>query len=386
MTVHYDIAICGAGLVGTTLALALASQTSKKILLFDSKAAGVLSQPTDLDTRTLALNKFSQQLFTDLGLWADLQDRAEAIEHIQVSERGSFAKAFLSAASVGADALGYVIEIADLQAALQKRLAQANDQLTFLTNSQLRDFQQQASTVEISLQQADTLHNIRCDWLIAADSSQSFIRQQLNIDTTQHDYQQTAIVSVIQLEQSAANQAFERFLKDGVLALLPLSRNRCGAVWVVDHAHAQTLLALTDADYRAALQRQFGYQLGTFVNIGPRQHYPLHLVLANKVIEGQIMLIGNAAHTLNPIGAQGLNLGLHDVAHLLKFFKDASTKDDLATTLLKRNHQVAQLSDTAARLYALDCCPIAIARRFSLLSLEHLTPLKKHFTRRMMGY
>jgi len=386
MTAHYDIAICGAGLVGTTLALALLAKTDKKVLLFDSKVPGALSAKAPLDTRTLALNTFSQQLLADLGLWADLHTSAEAIQRIQISERGSFAKAFLTAEDLSEDALGYVIEIDDLQASLQEKLNQAHDRLCFLAATHLTDFKQQEPHVHLNLLHKNVPQNVTCDWLIAADSSQSFIRQQLKIPTTQRDYQQTAIVSVIQLEKSAGNQAFERFLKDGVLALLPLTHNRCGAVWVSAHKPAQALLALNDADYMAALQQQFGQQLGSFVKIGPRQHYPLHLVLANKVMTGQIMIIGNAAHTLNPIGAQGLNLGLHDVACLLQFFKQELTQEGLEEKLLSRNQQLAQLSDATARLYAIDCCPINIARRLSLFSLEHCGPLKKHFTRRMMGY
>ena len=345
-----------------------------------------LNTKQHLDTRTLALNKFSQTLLADLGLWADLEISAEAIHRIQISERGSFSKAFLTAKDVGEDALGYVIEIDDLQASLQKKLIVADDRLCFLSATHLIDFEQQDQQVQLNLVQNNASQNITCDWLIAADSSQSFIRQQLKIPTTRRDYQQTAIVSVIQLEKSAGNQAFERFLKDGVLALLPLTHNRCGAVWVSENKQAQALLALNDEDYRTALQQQFGQQLGPFVKIGPRQHYPLHLVLANKVLTGHIMIIGNAAHTLNPIGAQGLNLGLHDVACLLQFFKQELTKEGLEEKLLTRNQQLAQLSDATARLYAIDCCPINIARRLSLFSLEHLSPLKKHFTRRMMGY
>ncbi len=383
---HYDIAICGAGLVGTSLSIALAQKTSLNILLFDSKAQGSLIPKKHTDTRTLALNACSQQLLASLGLWENLTATTEAIDSIQISEQGSFAKAFLTAADVQAKALGYVIEIADLHQTLQQALSLCGTKITVLDQTKLTHFRQYESSVQLELQQGETIHAIHADWLIAADSSQSFIREQLNIPTHTYDYQQTAIVSVLELNQNAAGQAFERFLKHGVLALLPLSDKRCGSVWVMPSTTAQHFLDLAADDYRLALQQHFGWQLGPFLSLGPRQHYPLQLTLAKRVIEQRAIIIGNAAHTLNPIGAQGLNLGLHDVTCLIEFFKDKLTIEQLSTKLLTRNQQLANLSDRTARLFALDCWPINLARHFGVLALEHNGPLKKHFTRRMMGY
>ncbi len=386
MMQHYDIAICGAGLVGTSLALALAQKTTLNILLFDSKTPGNLLPKKHLDTRTLALNAFSQQLLAQLGLWEDLQDYQQAIHSIQISEQGRFAKAFLTANDVKAQALGHVIEIADLQRVLQQRLTHVGKKITVLDNTQLSHFRQQNHQVQLELQQRETKQLIVADWLIAADSSHSFIREQLSIPTQKHDYQQTAIVSVLELQKSAEGQAFERFLKNGVLALLPLTQQRCGSVWVAPTATATTLLSLDDDAYRIALQHQFGWQLGPFLKIGPRQHYPLQLVLAQRVIEQRTIIIGNAAHTLNPIGAQGLNLGLHDVACLLRFFKNELTLDQLSKKLITRNQQLAELSDRTARFYALDCGPINLARQLGLFTLEHTDLVKNHLIRRMMGY
>lgn len=381
----YDIAICGSGLVGLCLALALSQKTSLNILLFDAKTHSPLNRDA-LDTRTLALNAFSQQLLAQLQLWPELQALAEPITEIQISERGAFGKAFLKAQDIPIEALGYVIEIADLQRVLLHKLAQPSERLTILENTRLSHFEQHEATVQLSLQQHDDVHDITCSWLIAAEGSQSFIRQQLNVPCQQRDYQQSAIVSVVQLQQEAQGQAFERFLKKGVLAILPLTQKRCGAVLTVDTAQAQEYLALSDAAYLDVLQQQFGRQLGPFVHIGPRQHYPLHLILAQKLVVGHTILVGNAAHTINPIGAQGLNLGLHDVACLVDFFQGNLTSEQLNDKLLQRNQRLGQFSDQCARLFHMDFCPINMSRRLGLLVLEHSPMLKKHFTQRMMGY
>lgn len=381
----FDIAICGAGLVGQCLALALSQKTDLNILLFDAKSHSPLSQQT-LDTRTLALNTFSQHLLTQLQVWPDLQAMAEPIINIQISEQGAFGKTFLKAADIPVAALGHVIEIADLQRVLLKKLVQQSERLTILENASLMRFESKDSAVDLCLQHHETTQDITCQWLIAADSSQSFIRKQLNIPCQQRDYRQSAIVSVIQLQQAAQGQAFERFLKQGVLAILPLTQQRCGTVLTVDTDQAQQYLALPDDAYLALLQQQFGRQLGPFINIGPRQHYPLQLVLAQKLVIDRVLLVGNAAHTINPIGAQGLNLGLHDVACLVDFFQGHLTSDQLNDKLLQRNQRLAQFSDHCARLFNIDFCPINVSRRLGLLLLEHSHTLKQHFTRRMMGY
>lgn len=382
----YDIAICGAGLVGVCLAVALAKHTSYRIALFDAKDQPSLVPKHGLDTRTLALNACSQQLLQELDLWPKLAEFATAITSIQISTRGRFAKSFLTAAEVRTKALGYVIEIHDLQRVLYQQLAALHPRIDIFYHTRLNDFQPHAESVELHLQQAAQAITLTCDWLVAADSSQSTIRHQLGIATRQHNYQQSAMVSVVQLAQSADGQAFERFLPDGVLAILPLTHNRCGTVWVMPQQQIPAHLQLSDQAYLQALQRQFGYQLGALQQLGPRQHYPLHLTLAEQVMVGRTFVIGNAAHTVNPIGAQGLNLGLHDVVCLQEFFTQGLTASQVQEKMRQRNHAIAQFSDTTARLFALDCPIVNQARDCSLLTLEHCPPLKQYFTRRMMGY
>lgn len=155
------------------------------------------------------------------------------------------------------------------------------------------------------------------------------------------------------------------------------------------------MIQLTDSDFLLALQKQFGWRLGQFIRVGQRQAYPLQLVRAQQLLQSRVVIIGNAAHTLHPIAAQGFNLGLRDVAHLAEAIADSwqHHHDVGASSALHRYvsrqqadmQQMTTLTDTLVRLFAHQHWPLIWARNVGLLALDVFSPLKRQLTRHLAG-
>ena len=145
--------------------------------------------------------------------------------------------------------------------------------------------------------------------LVAADGAHSQVREALGIEARHVDYQQVALVTNVTPERPHGGWAYERLTASGPLALLPLSGQRCGVVYTVRSGDQDELLALSDSAFLAALQERFGFRLGRFVKVGERSSYPLHLIEAQQLLGPRSVLIGNAAHTIHPISAQGFKSG-----------------------------------------------------------------------------
>lgn len=381
---HTNIAIVGGGLVGSILAIALAQKTSYKITLIEAKAPAELVKQHALDTRTLALNYFSQQFLTELDLWPHLQSFACAINKVHISEQGAFSQTLLSAEDVDYPYLGSTVEINALQEVVMERL-KAQKHINILQPATVTAIKKEAAHWLLDLQH-DHVKQLSCDFLCAADSSDSPIRNWLNIATTQHDYQQSALVVTTQLAIDHQHIAYERFFKDGVMALLPLNEKRAGIVLVQKTAETKKLLALPDTELLAILQKKFGYRAGRFLALGKRQTYPLKMILAEQLVKDNAILLGNAAHTLNPIGAQGLNLGLRSVNALVNCFNQQGDLLQYEKQRLADIQRLKNISDGAAKIFANDFLPIKISRRLGLGILDTLSPLRRFFTRRMMGF
>ena len=161
-------------------------------------------------------------------------------------------------------------------------------------------------------------------YLIGADGTHSTVREQLNIKTHHIDYEQLAIVTRTTIKRSHHYIAYERLNAQGAIAMLPLSDRECATIWSTNRCDATTLLALSDKDFLAALQGAFGYRLGRLQAVGKRTAFPLMHLQAKTNYKDNVLLIGNAAHTLHPIFAQGLNIAFSEIAAIADSARDAS--------------------------------------------------------------
>lgn len=383
---HYDVVIVGAGMVGTSLALAL-KETPLKVALIESQDI-INDQQPSYDDRGIALSYGSQRIFESLGLGSELAAIATPIESIHISDRGHFGITRLSAIEEHVPALGQVILAKKLGHLLNQQL-QLQPDLTVLSPIKVTAIEQFEQHVTITLSTGDA---IETKLLVGADGQQSTIRQRLNLSVWQRSYEQTAITANVTPQQPHHNQAYERFTDSGPLALLPMSENRCSLIWTVKTSEHQDLLNLTDGDFLTALQQRFGTRLGAFKRVGKRSSHPLNLMQTKQPVQQRVLLIGNAAHSLHPIAGQGFNLGLRDVAVLAQILTDNA--DDVGAANVLHAYQawqekdqktVIKSTDILVRLFSNANPVLGHGRAAALALLDCFPPLKSMLAKHSMG-
>lgn len=384
-----NLAIIGGGLVGASLALALqetARQRGWRIALIEPFAPGNAYQPS-YDARSTALSYGSRLIYERLDLWQAIAQRAEPILQIHVSDRGRFGAARLQAIEEGVPALGYVVENAwighCLWQALDPQIVQWH------CPAEVSAMRQVEAGYRLQLNDGSSLD---CQLAVLADGGRSGLREQLGIAVNQTPYGQSAIIANVSPLEAHRGQAFERFTDDGPMAMLPLDGNRCALVWTRTSADAERLMTLSERAFLDELQQAFGYRLGALRQVGTRHLYPLALVEAQEQVRPNLVVLGNAAHSLHPIAGQGYNLSLRDTQALAEVLSDSQAPlGDYATLqrYLQRQQLDQQLtvgfSDRVTRLFSTAQPLLATGRNLGLLGLDLLPPAKRWFARQAMG-
>lgn len=392
MKTDYDIAIVGGGMVGASLACALAGE-DVSVALIEAVSTEADEQPS-YDDRGLSLSLSSKRILGALGVWPAVAANANPIEQIHVSDRGHYGFVRMRAKMMKLDALGYIVVAKQLGQALLKMVDDAEN-VDWLCPARVSNVQQAEQQVELSViaQQKESL--LRCKLLVVADGANSRTRAQLGFNTHVKDYQQTAIVANVSTEQHHCNTAFERFTESGPFALLPLSEGHCVAVYTVDTDSAKEILALDDEAFLKRLEQCFGLRLGRFTKAGKRKSYPLLLVEPEQQTGHRVVLLGNAAHAIHPNGAQGFNLGLRDVAGFrdqlipaLRQGVDPGTAYLLEAYVDERSadqKRVIQFSDRLTNIFYNANPGKIVARDIGMLVTDLLPGVKKSIMRKMMG-
>jgi 2-octaprenyl-6-methoxyphenol hydroxylase len=398
----YDIAIVGGGLVGASLASLLAAGEGPwRIALIDAKggmSASTDYQP-DFDHRSTAVSSGSAEILERLGIWARLRQHATAIRRVHVSDLGHLGGANIDADEQGLDALGYVIENAWLAPQLLEWAQNAEG-----VNSQMpmsvRKLEPSRGCARLTLAGPDGAEQtLTAALVVVAEGSNSPMRRALGIETRIVDYRQSAVIANVSFTESHQGVAYERFTGEGPLALLPLDESphgqRAALVWTLPPHRAEQLQDAEPAVFLAALQERFGWRLGRFQRAGERQIWPLRLLMAQEQIRSNIVLMGNAAHSLHPVAGQGFNLALRDCARLAEVLvrarRDGGSPGELAVlenylALQKRDQALTiNLSDQLVRLFTSTDKPQTAARHLGLLGLDLLPPVKAQFAAQTMG-
>lgn len=397
---HFDVAIIGGGLVGASLACALAP-LGLKLCLLEAVTPSASSQPS-YDDRTLALSASSCRILQGLELWPQLQEHATAIREIHVREQGRPGSVILDPAELGLESFGHVVEAREFGAAVLKRLDEL-EQLSLVCPAKVDSLHTTPDGVQVSYTVGDQQKAVHCRLVVGADGAESGVRTAAGIETERHDYRQTAIICNVSPEQAHRGRAFESFTPTGPFALLPHREGRCGLVWSVASDQAADLLALEDIEFLQLAQQRFGNALGAWKKIGRRSSYPLQLVRAKKDWQPRVLILGNAAHAIHPIAAQGFNLGLRDVAVLAEVLANAQADarrhpgaefDPGITRLLQaysswRQQDQAETiayTDGLARLYANPGIAAGWVRSAGLLAHRLLPSLRRSLAIKAMGF
>lgn len=384
-----DIVIVGGGLVGASLAIAL-DAAGIAATLVEAAAPRIDAQPS-YDERNLALSRATVNGLEAIGVWRHAAARATPIQHIHVSRAGEFGAARIDAHKHGVDALGWTLPARELGAALLRRLDECT-RLTRLAPAKLEALDRLDTGWRARIRTPDGERIIETPLLVGADGTESFVRAQLGIGAERLDYAQTLFVATVTPQKDHAHRAYERFSDEGPIALLPLAERRCGLILTIPAEQADAVAALDDADFIALAQRRFGWRLGRLSRPGKRYPYAIQRVAAYQLIGPRAVLVGNAAQTVHPIGAQGFNLGLRDALTLAELVAGASDPGD--ADLLERyaarrapdRDGTMAMSHGLVKLACLEQPLLAPFRSLALFAYDRVPPLQRALARRGMGF
>ena len=395
----HDVLIVGGGLVGASLAIAL-DRLGVDVGLVEAASDRL---PAVFDERNLSFAEATVNALTALGVMQKLRAPTGAIERIHISRRGDFGRTRLEAARYGRSEFGRVVIARDFGEALEARLAELPRLRRYRPARfvALVDEGDAVRTIRVAVPDADGTTReclLRARLLVAADGAHSSVRAALGIAADEHDYGQTLFVTRLRADRAPDGTAYERFGADGPTALLPRGDRHYGLVHAVARGEADAVAALDEAAFLARAQEAFGWRVGPFLACGARSAYPIARVMARALTAPRAVLVGNAAQTIHPIGAQGFNLGLRDALTLAELIEDGRrTGPDFdcgAAALLARYAQrrredrerTVSFSDGLARITSNHSRVLGPLRSLGLVALDRLPSAQAFLVGAAMGY
>jgi len=391
----YDIIIAGGGMIGTSLGIALAP-LNLKVAVVEAVARGAEQQPS-FDDRSTALSRSSQRMFEAMGLWPEIVAASTPIKNIHVSDKGRFGFAHIDAAEQKVAALGYVVINRVLGKVLQDSLANVAN-VDLMCPARITAVTLNDERAEVTVEEASGSKQLTAKLLVAADGANSAVRDMVGISAKQVSYEQWAVIGNLMPEKAPDNRAFERFTEAGPVAMLPVADNRAAFVWIQSPDAAKESLELSDDEFTARIEDAFGHRLGRFSKVGKRAAYPLSLSKANSLISRRSVIVGNAAHGLHPVAAQGFNLGMRDVATLCDCIADvrmenpesmdcgdAAILEDYAEWRGPDHRKLVRFTDGIVRLFGDSRGPVRMLRNIGMLGFDLIPGVRKMFAKHTMG-
>jgi len=379
-----DVIIVGGGMVGLATALRLA-RGGIRVMMLEASVPNEAMHHSSFDSRTLVVNPASRQFWQDLGIWQRLSQSATAIEQVHVSNKGRFGSVLFDKADFDVDALGHVVEAQVLGSMLWQEVKQTSG-VQLVAPAQVNEFTASTDQVRVTYSQQNQSKTIAASLLIAADGAQSSTRAQLGLPTHIKAYEKTAIICNLKTERPHRGRAYERLTASGPFALLPF-HDRLGLVWSNSHQRAEQLLAMDESAFLAQAQAEFGQRLGRFTQIGKRHSYPLFQIRVEQQYAERVVLMGNAAHAVSPVSAQGLNLAVRGVRRLTDVLLAAhEARQDLGSEPILAGYQAASMPDQNQVLnytddlmtwFKIDEPVIAGIRSLGLLAIDASPALKR---------
>ena len=388
-----DTVIVGGGLVGATLALALAAHglSSTIVDAADLEATRTLG----FDGRVSAIASASARMFRAIGLGDVLDTDGCAIGEIRVTDGLSPLHLHFDAREGATGPLGWMVENHKLRGAVLDAIA-AEPLIRLLAPARVGATERGAAVVRVET----SMGEVRAPLLIAADGKRSPLRDAAGIRMAAWDYPATAIVTTLRHAEPHGNIAFELFYPTGPFAILPMldddhGHHRSAIVWTVPAADAPGWLALTPAALARAMAGKMDHFLGTLEIATPVSAYPLRLQHAEVLVADRLALVGDSAHAIHPIAGQGLNLGLRDVAALTQVLVESARLGlDLGSPAVLARYQawrrldiaaITVATDLLARLFGLEGVAATTVRRLGLAGVNRLPRLKRAFMAEARG-
>ena len=391
---QYDFAIVGGGMVGATLALALATLNATggrapRILLLEAQTPNFGHHP-GFDARSIALSYGSERVLTSLGLWSAFSHAFSPISSIHVSDQTHFGRVELNSEEYQLPHLGCVVELQQVGQALYRRIQQC-PAIDLVAPSRLAQLTLRSECVELSTSE----QQYQARLLLLADGGHSQWREQLQIPVHEEPYEQSAVVANVRASALPIGRAWERFTAGGPIALLPMTDRRLSLVWSQPHAAARECQQLSDEAFIARLQREFGFRAGRFSEVGERHLYPLILRHAQEIYRHRTLLIGNAAHLLHPVAGQGFNLAVRDIAQLVCTLQAGwCVEQDPGALVLLQTYahgreadvlRTISMTSSLARLFATSTPSVSMGRSLLLGAMNRSSFFKQWFAEQALG-
>ncbi len=404
------LAVVGAGPVGATAALLLAKQ-GYKVTLIDRQAPQPGPVGLGMDIRNVALSPASAELLQSVGVWPE--EFAAAYDTMKIWEQWGVNDLLFEAADVDRPTLGWIVQVAPLLAGLWQQVQAHAGQIDVLLGQvqsietpplknqpkgwlqgQLKD--QYGEKVTLAIQGQEGVTHLAVDLVIAADGAESVVRKSLGVPATLIPTGQMALTTIVRTENVHDNTAWQRFLVDGPLALLPANdANLCSVVWSQSEAACQRRLELSDEAFCRELEHAFESRLGQIQAVAQRQAFPLRQQLAQTALpHPRAVLIGDALRVVHPLAGLGVNLGFEDIAELLKIIHadphfllvdPSSGLNKFARQRHLRSESMLRALDGLKRLYAQDKPAVSWLRNVGVGLFNNQMWLKRQVIREAMG-
>ncbi len=357
-----DVLIVGGGPVGACLAALLARAGQRgarpmRVVVLEPKRPALTdresAQRAPMDTRVVACSRASERIITAAGAWNSICERRASpyermrVWHESVAPADQGALVF-DAAEVGEPNLGWIVENRLLQAALLDAAAEAG---AIIESAQLKALRIEEDGVRVETTAGPRIARL----VVGADGANSAVRHAVGLHAETGEYGQTAIVATVATERPHDKTAWQRFMRDGTLAFLPLADGTSSIVWSADDARARPLLAASPEAFALELDAASDHALGKTQLVTERASFPLRKLISPRLVAHRCALIGDAAHVVHPLAGQGVNLGLLDAAALAQCIAEGrAEREDPGALRLLRRYERWRKSETEALRLAID--------------------------------
>ncbi len=389
MTQNFDIIIVGGGMVGATVACALGN-SHLNVAIIEKNIPEAFNNKQPHDMRVSALSIASKNILKTIGAWQGILDRRYCpFKRMRVFETAGDTE--FCSDDINHDQLGFIVENRITQLALLEQLQQFEN-ITLFAPMGIKTIDYSLTETQLELEDGQLLGT---KMLVAADGGQSRVRQSVGLGVTSWDYQQHAMVIYIETDYSQQDITWQRFTPSGPQAFLPLTGHYGSIVWYNSVDEVRRLKTLHYPELMQELIAAFPECLGKVTQILSVASFPLKRQHAQSYVKQGVALVGDAAHIINPLAGQGVNIGLLDAAALAEVLIEAHKNGENIADLtvlkryesLRRNENLKMMTvmDIFYRVFSNKVVPIKFLRNLGLGLAERVLPVKNKIMKAAMG-